>query len=223
MRRITGSAFLSLDGVMQAPGAPGEDWTGGFEYGGWLPPYTDDAVGEAVGNLLSGSYDLLLGRKTYEIFAAYWPYYDEAGENGGIAAPFNRAAKYVLTRNADQPLDWANSHRLADIGALSSLKQTDGPDLIIQGSSTIYPALLEAGLLDRLITLTFPILLGKGKRLFGAETSARALRMIDHRVSPRGVVIAHYEPAGPVETGCFAGPEQSEREKARQDRMRREG
>ncbi len=222
MRRIIGSAFLSLDGVMQAPGAPNEDWTGGFEHGGWLPPYSDELVGEAVGDLLSGSYDLLLGRKTYEIFAAYWPYYDEQGEAGGIAEPFNRAAKYVLTRNPEQPLDWANSHRLADIDAVAWLKQGDGPDLIIQGSSTIYPALLQAGLLDRLMTLTFPLILGNGKRLFGAATPARALRMVDHKVSPSGVVITQYELGGEVQTGSFPGPQPSERENARQERMRRE-
>ena len=223
MRRIIGGAFLSLDGVMQAPGGPGEDWTGGFEYGGWLPPYFDEVAGQAVGDFLGGSYDLLLGRKTYEIFAGYWPYYDEGGEDGAIAGPFNRAAKYVLTSNANQPLDWANSHRLADIDALAALKQSDGPDLIIQGSSTIYPALLEAGLLDRLMTLTFPVVLGKGKRLFGTGTPARALKMVEHKVSPKGVVIAHYEPDGAVRTGTFPGPEPSDREKARQERMKCEG
>ena len=222
MRRIIGSAFLSLDGVMQAPGGPSEDWTGGFEYGGWMPPIDDDAAGEAIGELFGGAYDLLLGRKTYEIFAGYWPYY-EGDEAADIAGPFNRAAKYVLTRNPDQPLDWENSHRLADVDAVAALKAGDGPDLIIQGSGTIYPALLAAGLLDRLTILTFPIVLGRGKRLFGDGTPARALQMVEHKVSPKGVVIATYEPDGAVATGTFPGPEPSAREQARQQRMKTEG
>ena len=203
MRRIIGSVFQSLDGVIQAPGGPTEDWTGGFAYGGWLPPYADEAVGEAIDEVLAGDYELLLGRRTYEIFAAYWPYFPEEGEDGAIARAFNRVAKHVLTHDAGQLLDWANSHRLDSIDAVAALKQSDGPDLVIQGSSTIYPALLDAGLIDRLTTLTFPIVLGQGKRLFGDGTPARAFEMVAHKVSPRGTVIATYEPRGEVETGSF--------------------
>ncbi|MBR0552567.1 dihydrofolate reductase family protein [Stakelama marina] len=218
MRRIIGSAFVSLDGVMQAPGGPSEDWTGGFEYGGWLWPLGDNATDSWIGELFDRPYDLLLGRKTYEIFAAYWPYVD--AENP-IAKGFNAAAKYVLTRGPEQ-LEWENSHRLPDIAAVAELKKGDGPDLVIQGSSTLYPALLEAGLLDQFTTLTYPLVLGSGKRLFGDGTPPRTLNLVRHEVSPKGTVIARYEPAGDVETGSFAAIEPSEREKARQDRMKRE-
>lgn len=219
MRRIIGSVFQSLDGVMQAPGGPSEDWTGGFELGGWLWPLADEATDAAIGELLGRPYDLLLGRKTYEIFAAYWPYVDA---DNPIAKDFNACRKYVLTRG-DDPLEWENSHRLADIEAVAELKNGDGPDLVIQGSSTLYPALLAAGLLDRLTTLTYPVVLGDGKRVFGPGTPPRTLEMVGHVVSAKGTVIAHYEPRGAVETGSFADIEPSEREQARQQRMKREG
>ena len=220
MRRIIGSVFQSLDGVMQAPGGPSEDWTGGFEFGGWLWPLDDDATGEWIGELFGDAYDLLLGRKTYEIFAAYWPYV--SSDESPIADAFNRVGKYVLTRGND-PLDWENSHRLTGIDAVAELKRRDGPDLIIQGSSTLYPALLEAGLIDRLTVLTYPLVLGQGKRLFGAGTPPRSLQLVRHSVSPKGTIIAHYEPSGAVRTGSFLTIEPSEREKARQQRMKVEG
>lgn len=217
MRKVIGSVFQSLDGVMQAPGGPREDWTGGFELGGWMFPLADEATGAWIGELFGGAYDLLLGRKTYEIFAAYWPYVDDGNP---IAKGFNAATKYVLTRG-DDPLPWENSHRLADIAAVAALKQGDGPDLIIQGSSTLYPALLEAGLLDRLTTMTYPVVLGRGKRVFGAGTPPRTLKLVRHQVSSGGTIIAHYEPAGEVETGSFAAIEPNAREEARQQRMKR--
>jgi dihydrofolate reductase len=220
MRRIIGSMFQSLDGVMQAPGGPSEDWTGGFALGGWMWPLADEATGAWIGELFGGAYDLLLGRRTYEIFAAYWPYV--SADEAPIADAFNRAGKYVLTRG-DDPLDWNNSHRLAGIDAVAELKRSDGPDLIIQGSSTLYPALIEAGLLDRLTTLTYPLVLGQGKRLFGAGTPPCSLKLVRHDVSPKGTIIAHYEPAGAVLTGSFAVIEPSAREQARQQRMKREG
>jgi dihydrofolate reductase len=219
MRRIIGSVFQSLDGVMQAPGGPSEDWTGGFEYGGWMFPLADETTGQWIGELFGGAYDLLLGRKTYEIFAAYWPYVDPGNP---IAKGFNACGKYVLTRGSD-PLEWENSHRLADIDAVAALKKVDGPDLIIQGSSTLYPALLAAGLLDRLTTLTYPVVLGGGKRVFGEGTPPRTLKLVRHEVSPGGTVIAEYEPAGAVGTGSFGEIEPSAREKARQQRMKQEG
>lgn len=218
-RRIIGGVFVSLDGVMQAPGGPTEDWTGGFGFGGWIWPHQDEATGKAVMALFDGEFDLLLGRKTYEIFAAYWPY---VGEGDAIGGPFDKAAKYVLTHGED-PLPWANSHRLTGIDALRALKATDGPDLVIQGSSTLYPQLFAAGLIDRVTVLTFPILLGSGKRLWGEGTPPVALRMIDHVTSGTGVTIATYEPAGEVPTGSFGDPPVNEREAARQARMEREG
>lgn len=232
MRKIRGSVFVSLDGVMQAPGGPTEDPTGGFEHGGWLPQFFDEDVGEAIDAFFGRDYDLLLGRRTYDIFAAYWPYvggeatgvgevFDATGKDDGEAAAiemgraFTRANKYVLTRGSPD-LCWSNSHRLRSLEELRAVKDRDGPDLLIQGSSTLYPQLIAEGLLDRLTVMTFPVVLGQGKRLFGEGTSAKALRMVDHQVTRSGALIATYEPAGSIEHG-WAGPQStSEREQARQ-------
>lgn len=221
-RKITGAAFLSLDGVMQAPGGATEDPTGGFEEGGWLFKIWDPGIEETLGSLFSGEYDLLLGRRTYDIFAAYWPYAE--GDNKPMSEAFDRANKYVLTRG-DQPLEWQNSHRLRGVEGVAAIKQAEGADIIIQGSSTIYPALLAAGLIDRLITMTFPVILGRGKRLFGDGTPVERLEMFDHRVTQQGAVIATYQPGGalppyPAEAPI---PITSEREVARQARMREGG
>jgi len=218
MRRIVAGVFQSLDGVIQGPGGPTEDYTGGFQHGGWLPPLDDDAVGETIGKLFEGEFDLLLGRKTYDIFAAYWPY---APEGDPIGGPFDKAAKYVVTRG-DAPLPWQNSHRLATIDAVAELKAGDGPDLVIQGSASLYPPLLAAGLIDRLTLMTFPLVLGTGKRLFGQGTPAFTLKPIAQKISAKGTIIATYEPAGEVETGTFIGPDPSDREKARQAKMKQE-
>ena len=216
MRRILASVFQSLDGVIQAPGGPSEDPTGGFAHGGWLPQFFDEDVGIAIDAFFAPPYDLLLGRRTYDIFAAYWPYV--GGEAAEMGTAFTRAAKYVLTRGAPD-LDWANSHRLGGLDDLRDLKAGDGPDLLIQGSSTLYPALIDAGLLDRLTLMTFPVVLGSGKRLFGGGTPARALRLVDAKTTKGGALIATYEPAGAVEQG-WAGPQStSARESDRQRRM----
>lgn len=216
MRRITGAAFLSLDGVIQGPGGPEEDPTGGFPYCGWMAGIADEGIGEEVGRLFTPPYDLLLGRRTYDIFAAYWPYV--TGEERGFADALTGTTKHVVT-HGDAPLTWANSHRLAGIDAVAALKRSEGPDLLIQGSGTLYPQLLAAGLIDILVTMTFPVLLGQGKRLFGAAMPGRALTMIEHRVTARGTVIARYEPAGEVATATFAGDEPSPAEHARRRRM----
>ncbi len=232
MRRIRGSTFVSLDGVMQAPGGPSEDPTGGFSHGGWLPQYFDEDVGAAIDAFFGDDYALLLGRRTYDIFAAYWPYvggeatgigeiFDRTGKDEGEAAAiamgeaFTRANKYVLTRGTPD-LGWSNSHRVGGIDELRAIRDGVGPDLLIQGSSTLYPHLLATGLLDRLTVMTFPVVLGEGKKLFGDGTPARSLRMVDHKVTRSGAVIATYEPAGEVEHG-WAGPQStSHREEARQ-------
>jgi dihydrofolate reductase len=219
MRKIVGGVFQSLDGVMQAPGGPPEDPTGGFDLGGWSMTFWDDKMGQAMGSLFSAPFDLLLGRKTYEIFAAHWPF---AGADNPIAKSFNQTAKYVLTRGND-PLEWQNSHRLADIAAVKVLKSADGPDLLIQGSSTLYPQLLAEGLIDKLLVMTFPVVLGKGKRLFGPGTPAFALKLASHDMSTTGVAIATYQPAGkvPIGNGTLADP--SPAELKRRARMAREG
>lgn len=219
MRKIVGGVFLSLDGVMQAPGGRVEDDTEGFDEGGWVFKLWDEGVDEVLGAFFSGKYDLLLGRRTYDIFAAYWPYVE--GEAAAMGEAFTAANKYVLTRG-DQPLEWANSHRLKSIDDVAALKQGDGPDLIIQGSSTIYPGLLAAGLIDRLTLMTFPLTLGHGKRLFGDGTPANTLKMVDHKVTAKGTVIATYEPGGAIPPLPSEAPEPStsKREAERQRRMK---
>ena len=212
MRRIEGSVFVSLDGVMQAPGGPSEDPTGGFAHGGWMFGHSDEAVGAAVGRFFDRPYALLLGRRTYDIFAGYWPFMPP---DHGIADGFNAAHKHVLTRGG-AALDWANSHALPDLTALAELRAGDGPDLLIQGSGTLYPQLLAAGLLDRLTVMMHPVVLGEGKRLFGDGTPAGALAMVAHEVTPGGVVIATYETAGSVRPGSYARIEPSPRERDRQ-------
>lgn len=219
MRRILGSAFVSLDGVMQAPGGPTEDWTGGFTLGGWLAPLFDEAAGRAIDALFAQPFDLLLGRRTYDIFAAYWP--SAEGDAKPMGELFDRIGKYVLT-HGDAPLEWQNSQRVDGLDALAELKRGDGPDLVIQGSGTLYPQLLARGLLDRLTLMTFPVVLGRGKRLFGDGTPAASMRMVEHEVSPSGVIIATFEPRGEVATGSFGAMPLNAREQARQARMRLE-
>ena len=216
MRKIVGAAFVSLDGVMQAPGGPTEDPTGGFEYGGWLASLFDPQVGETIDGIFSRPFDLLLGRRTYDIFAAFWPH---AGDDQkDIRDPFNRCTKYVLTRR-QQTLNWENSERVESLDALAEIKRGDGPDLVIQGSSTLYPQLLEAGLIDRLTLMIFPVVLGKGKRLFGDGTPGTAMTMVEQKVTASGAVIATYEPAGPVKTSAIAEPAKNADEARRQDAM----
>ncbi|MBA3667141.1 MAG: dihydrofolate reductase family protein [Sphingomonas sp.] len=219
MRKIIGSTFVSLDGVMQAPGGTTEDWTGGFAFGGWLPALGDESTGEAIDRLFTPPFDLLLGRRTYDIFAAYWPYVER--DNNPMGELFDGVGKYVVTRG-DQPLEWQNSHRLDSLDALAELKRGDGPDLIIQGSSTLYPQLLAAGLLDRLTLMIFPVVLGSGKRLFRDGSPPSTMKMIDHDVSPGGNIIATYEPAGEVKLGTFLAIPPSDRELARQEQMKQE-
>lgn len=218
MRNIVGGVFLSLDGVMQGPGGLTEDVTGDFDEGGWVFKFWDEAASDAIGALFAGEYDLLLGRRTYDIFAAYWPYVE--GEGAAMGEAFTRANKYVLTRGG-RPLEWANSHRLKCIDDVAALKHDAGPDLIIQGSSTIYPGLLAAELIDRLMLMTFPVTLGKGKRLFGNGTPTTMLKMVDHKVTAKGTVIATYEPGGTLPPFPSFGPQPgtSSRESERQRRM----
>ncbi len=219
MRKIVGAAFVSLDGVMQAPGGPDEDPNSDFEYGGWTAPFWDEKSSETMATLFAKPFDLLLGRKTYEIFAAYWPYNAE----NPIGESFNRVAKHVVT-SSTEPLTWANSHPINDgIDGVARLKEGDGPDLLIQGSGALYPDLLERRLIDRLQVMTFPVVLGTGKRLFAQGVRPGALKLIDSKVSTTGVVIASYEPAGDVQVGSFATKAPSQAELARREKMKREG
>lgn len=220
MRTVITAAFVSLDGVMQAPGGPEEDPTGGFTHGGWTFHYWDEMMMQAMGGILSEPFDLLLGRKTYEIFAAHWPYM----EGDPIGAQFNAVTKYVAT-SSTEPLTWINSVALrGDVAAeVARLKQQDGPALLLQGSSQLIQTLLAHGLIDRFNLLTFPLVLGRGKRLFGDGTLPAALKLVDSKVSTTGVILSSYVPAGSIQVGSFAREKPSAAEIARQERMKREG
>jgi dihydrofolate reductase len=217
MRRLTGAVFLSLDGVMQAPGGPEEDPTSDFRFGGWAHPFWDEMG--PFDDVIMGEYDLLLGKRTYDIFAAYWPY----NQDNPIGEKFQRINKYVLT-HSNEPLTWENSSKLSGetAAAVSELKRSDGRDLLIQGSSTIYLPLLAAGLIDRLVLMTFPVLLGKGKRIFDGTEKPGALKLVNHFISDKGVVLATYEPAGEVPTGSFATKPPSEAELQRREEWAKE-
>jgi dihydrofolate reductase len=216
MRKLTGAIFQSLDCVMQAPGGPEEDPTSGFRFGGWSQPMFAQDMGPFE-KLIMSDYDLLLGKRTYDIFAAYWPY----NRDNPIGEKFQRINKYVLT-HSDEALDWDNSHSLSGdtADAVGELKRSDGRDLLIQGSSTLYPPLLSARLIDQLTVMTFPVVLGSGKSIFDGSEKAGALKLVDHFVSDTGVIIATYEPAGEVKTGTFATKEPSEAEQVRQAKMK---
>jgi len=218
MRKLTGAIFQSLDSVIQGPGQPEEDRRNGFRLGGWVAPHWSEDMGPFEG-IIMGDYDLLLGKRTYDIFAAYWPY----NLDDPIGEKFQRIDKYVLTHSGE-PLGWENSHRLSGdtADAVAELKKGDGPDLLIQGSSTLYPPLLSARLIDRLVLITFPVVLGRGKRLFDGSEKPGALKLVDHFVSAKGVIIASYEPAGDVQTGSFATKEPSAEELERRAKIVRE-
>jgi dihydrofolate reductase len=215
MRTLTGAMFQSLDGVMQAPGGPEEDRTSDFRFGGWVQPHWDEDMGPFEG-IITSEYDLLLGKRTYDIFSGYWPY----NLDNPIGEKFQHINKYVLTHSGE-PLEWENSSRLSGdtAEAVAEVKHSDGRALLIQGSSTLYPPLRSARLIDRLVLITFPVVLGEGKRLFDGSEQASALKLIDHFVSPTGVVITTYEPAGDVPTGTFETKPPSEEELERRSKI----
>lgn len=217
MRKVIAATFISLDGVMQAPGGPQEDPTGGFQYGGWTFHYFDEATGKALFEVFEKPFDLLLGRKTYDIFAAHWPH---AGDDDPIARQFNTITKYVATRGEGK-LAWNNSRSLGTdvVAAIKELKAGEGPDLLIQGSSDLIQTLLSNGLIDEFSILTFPLVLGSGKKLFGDGTIPLAMKLLRTQISPTGVIMATYQPVGPVKTGSFALPDPSEEEVERRKRL----
>ncbi len=206
MRRIVVSTFTSLDGVMQAPGGPREDTDGGFAFGGWVAPHFDEALGSTIDTIFQRPFDLLLGRRTYDIFAAHWPRVTDP--NDPIAVAFNKVTKYVASRG-EPKLGWRNSRWLGrdTVAALRKLKSEDGADLLIQGSSELLQALWQARLVDAFTVLIFPVVLGRGKRLFGDGTTPVGLKLVDARSHPSGVIVAMYAPDGDVRTGSFELPE----------------
>jgi dihydrofolate reductase len=226
MRTLAINTFLSLDGVMQAPGGPEEDPTGGFTHGGWSVHHWDDAMNERMAASMAQPFALLLGRKTYEIFAAHWPHVGEGvrDERGGTAsdiddpaaAAINGATKYVASTTLTS-VDWQNSVLLGPdvVGAVKELKSGDGPEIQVHGSWDLIQTLLRHDLIDEFRLWTFPVLLGSGKKLFADGTVPAGLRLVDSQTSPSGVVMAVYRRAGEVEHGSFAFEVPTAEEEAR--------
>lgn len=200
MRTLIVNTFLTLDGVMQAPGGPGEDDNGGFAHGGWSATYWDQRMTEVMGEAMSRPFDLVLGRRTYDIFAAYWP---RATDQAG-AKPLNDATKYVASRGRPA-LEWPTSVLIEGDAAagIAALKRTEGPELQVHGSGELMQALLRHGLVDRYRLWVFPVVVGRGKRLFADGTVPAGLRLVDSTVSTTGVMIGTYEPAGEIPLGSF--------------------
>jgi dihydrofolate reductase len=201
MRKLILSTFLTLDGVMQAPGGPGEDDSGGFAHGGWSVNYWDEQMEQVMGEAVSTPFDLVLGRKTYDIFAGHWP---DAPEEAG-SKPFNDATKYVASRS-HPTLEWRNSVLIEEDAAegIATLKQQDGPELQVHGSGDLVQTLFRHNLVDEYRLWVFPLVIGSGKRLFSEGTIPSGLKLVDSKVSTTGVVIGTYEPAGEIVTGSFA-------------------
>ncbi len=223
MRKIIVGAMVSMDGVMQAPGGPTEDPTMGFKLGGWVMPYFDQEFGEELDRLFKEKFDLLLGRKTYEIFAAYWPYYDEDAADGGIAKLFNDIKKYVVSRSGDVDTGWVGSVLLRDIAEVKRLKQEAGPNLVTQGSTELVHALLAHDVVDAMSIFTVPVVLGGGKKLFADGSAPHSFKLTASRVTSNGLIVGHYERAGAIRIGDTALDAPSDREVARRERMKREG
>ena len=195
MRKIIAITQVTVDGVMQAPGGPEEDPRNGFSHGGWAMPFLDDTLKQVVGETIADEFDMLLGRWTYDIFAAYWP---NQGDNP-ITKAFNKATKYVVTRRLDQ-LDWKNSQPIGGdvVDELRRLKASDGPALHIWGSGDLLQTLIAAELVDEYRLWVFPVVLGEGKRLFENGVPPRGLSLVATRSTPRGVLLNTYRPAGPL-------------------------
>jgi dihydrofolate reductase len=211
VRELIVNTFLTLDGVMQAPGGPEEDPSGGFEHGGWSFGYWDEQMQKAMGESMSKPFDLVLGRKTYEIFAAHWPHSDDPG-----AEPLNRATKHVASTTREE-LEWENSELIEGEvpERVRALKQQDGPELQLHGSANLIQTLLEHGLIDEFRLWIFPLLLGKGKRLFAGGTLPAGLELASSQVSSTGVIMATYRSGAEIKGGSFAAEEPSEAELAR--------
>jgi len=221
MRKLIVLSFISLDGVMQAPGGPEEDPTGGFKHGGWVFGYFDDFLLKVMVKQMSKPFDLLLGRITYEIFAAYWPYANTS-ENP-FAARINNAKKYVASKTLTK-LDWNNSELIkGDVwNEIKKIKEQKGPEIQVHGSGNLIQMLLKHDLVDELWLKVFPITLGVGKRLFAEGTIPAGFKLFESEISPSGVIIASYERAGEVKTGSFGLETPSEAELGRRKRLKEE-
>ena len=199
MRKLVVNTFMTLDGVMQAPGGPEEDPSDGFAHGGWSVNFWDDKMGEVMGEVMGKPFDLVLGRKTYEIFAGHWPHSEEDG-----AKQLNDATKHVATRTLTS-FEWQNSQAIEGdvVEGVRALKEQDGPELQVHGSANLLQTLIGANVIDEFHIMTFPVVVGSGKRLFDEGTVPAALKLVDSVTSSTGVVIGTYVPAGELVTGSF--------------------
>lgn len=195
MRKIIVLSFITLDGVMQAPGGPEEDTSSGFEYGGWSAPYSDEVSGKEMQKQMTPT-DMLLGRKTFEIFANYWPQHSDYWPR------VNEVTKYVLSNTIDKS-DWQNSVFLKGVDDIKKLKNSEGGDIKVWGSGELTQLLLKHDLVDELWLKTYPLLLGKGKKLFDSGTIPAAFTLTESSVTPNGVIFANYKRAGEVKTGTI--------------------
>ena len=216
MRKLTINTFITLDGVMQAPGSPEEDPTGNFKYGGWSFHYWDEIMGKTMSEFMAKPFELLLGRKTYEIFAAHWPYI----KNDPTANKFNTTKKYVVSKTVNK-LNWNNSFLIKDniVEEINKLKEQNGPELQVHGSSNLIKTLVNGKLVDLFNIWTFPVTVGNGKQLFGDGTNASALKLVDVKSSSTGVIIASYKPAGELKLGSFALENESGEELERRKKL----
>jgi dihydrofolate reductase len=217
MRQLIVNTFLTLDGVMQAPGAPEEDPSLAFDHGGWSVGYWDEQMEQAMGETMSKPFDLVLGRKTYEIFAAHWPQSDDPG-----AEPLNRATKHVASTTRKE-LEWENSQLIeGDVAeGVRALKEEDGPELQVHGSGNLIQTLLEHGLIDELRLWIFPLVLGQGKRLFDGGTVPAGLELTRSQVTSNGVIMAVYRTGAEIKYGSFAAEAPGEAELARGETQER--
>ncbi len=202
MRKIITTTYVTLDGVLQAPGGPEEDTSGGFKYGGWLGNYWDEITGDVLNKFMGLPFELLLGKRTYDIWASFWPNTKSSPE---VAKPFNSTRKYVVSHTPTK-LSWKNSTLITGdvVAEIKKLKEEDGPDLWVWGSGNLIQTLLANHLIDTMHVWTFPVTVGSGKRLFAEGTQAEGFQLVDSKISKTGVIIATYEPAGPLKTGLFA-------------------
>jgi dihydrofolate reductase len=196
VRKIIVLSFISLDGVMQAPGGPEEDSSGGFKYGGWTAPYFDEYLGKVMDGQMADPAELLIGRKTFEIFASYWPEHEEGWPQ------INKMTKYVVS-NTLTSHKWQNSVFLKSVGEIQKIKKQNGPDLQVHGSGSLIQTLMEHDLVDEFWLKIFPVTLGAGKRLFDKGTIPAAYTLVNPKISPAGVIIATFKRAGNVKTGSF--------------------
>lgn len=226
MRKIITNTFVTLDGVMQAPGGPEEDPTGGFKWGGWSVNYWDETMMKIMDEYMAKPFDLLLGRRTYDIFAAHWPFVkNDPNELNAMAADkLNNARKYVVSAKPEK-LAWQNSTLITGdvVEEIKKLKEQDGPEIQVHGSGNLIQTLLKNNLIDEFRVWIFPVVIGTGKRLFGDGTIPSDLKLVDSKVSTTGVIIATYEPAGEIKLGSVELDKPTEAELARRKRLAEEG